>query len=67
MAAQASQAHDSNLDDVGVLSLRDPPTIYLQSSSSDHSTIAASMVEKIEEVMQGSALPSPHPEDRPVA
>ncbi len=65
LVTQAFQSQDNRPDDVGVLSLREPSTTYLLSQVPDHSGIAASMVQRIEEIMQGPMHTPPQPEDRP--
>lgn len=67
LVAQAFQSHDSSPDDVGVFSLREPSTVYLLSQASDHSAVATSIVEQIEEFIRGPMPPSPPPEARPFA
>ena len=65
LVADAYRSQDDGPDDVGVLSLREPPTTYLLSQAWDHSAVAASIVEQIEDIMQGPAPPPSLPEDRP--
>jgi hypothetical protein len=65
LAAQAYVGQDHSPDDVGVLSMRDPVTLYRLSEVSDRTAIAVSVVERLEEFMEGPSTPPPGHEDRP--
>jgi hypothetical protein len=67
LAAQAFRDQEHAPDDVGVLSIREPPTLYLLSQVRDASAVAASIVERMEETIQETPPPPPLPEDRPPA
>jgi len=67
LVAQAFETQEGAPEDVGVLSIREPPTAYLLSEVSDRSTIAASIMERMEEIIRGTISPPPPPEDRPTA
>jgi hypothetical protein len=51
--------------DLGVLSIREPATLYLQSEAADWSSIAGTVVERIEDSIWGNPSPLPPPEHRP--
>ena len=66
LVAKAYHSQGDGPDDVGVLSLREPVVAYFLSAVSDPSTLAASLVEHIEEIIGGGPPPPPpRPEDRP--
>lgn len=68
MLALVSQAYDGQdypLDDVGVLSIREPGRLYLLSEVSDRSAAASSIVDGLEKAVLGTALPPAPLEDRP--
>ena len=65
LVARAFETQEGAPEDVGVLSIREPPTAYLLSEVSDRSGIAALIVEQMEEIIQGTTPPPPPPEDRP--
>ena len=67
LVARAFEIRESAPEDVGVLSIREPPTAYLLSEVSDRSRIAALIVEQVEGIIQGTTPPPPPPEDRPAA
>jgi len=52
-------------DDVGVLSLRDPVSAYLLGDGRSPRALAASLIERIEDLILGSSTPPPSPEERP--
>lgn len=61
----AYQDQDGAPDDLAVLSMREPPTVYRFSEAVDNSALVASIVEQIEEGIRGAGLPPLAPEDRP--
>jgi hypothetical protein len=63
---QAYENQGSGPDSVGVLSMREPVTLYKLSDISDRSAIATSVVERLEELIEGPIAPPSSPEDRPV-
>jgi hypothetical protein len=65
LIAQACENEEGAPDDFGVLSLREPTILYLLSEAADWSGVAATLVERIEDIIQGPALPPPQPEDHP--
>ena len=65
LIAQACGSKEDAPDDLGVLSLREPTTLYLLSEAAGWAGVAATLVERIEDIIQGPALPPPQPEDRP--
>lgn len=66
LAAQAYESDDEAApEDVGVLSILEPPTPYLLSQASDRPAAAASIVERIEDIIEGTIFPPTSPEDRP--
>jgi hypothetical protein len=67
LVAQAYESQDGGPEDVGVLSMHEPPTLYLLSQVSDPSVAAASIVDHIEDIIQGTTSPPPPPEDHPFA
>ena len=67
LVAQAYQSREDGPEDVAVLSIREPPALYLLSQVRDRSAIAALMVERVEKTIQGTVQPPAAPEDRPAA
>lgn len=66
LAAQAYEKQEGAPEDVAVLSIREPPTLYRLSETGDWSSVAASVVERLEEIIEGPSSPPPSPGDHPV-
>jgi hypothetical protein len=67
IAAQAYEANGINLENVGLLSLREPARLYLLTDVPRQTALAASLVERIEGAMRSPFPHQPQPEDRPFA
>ncbi len=63
LVAQALEGSDSAPEDIGVLSMREPPRLYKLSDMPDQSALAASVVDWVEEVIRGFS-PTPLPSER---
>jgi hypothetical protein len=65
LIAQKYEGLEGAPEDLGVLSLREPVTLHLQSEAADWSGVAASIVDRIEEAIEGPAPPPPAPGQHP--
>lgn len=64
LVAHAYREKDDGPDDVGLLSLREPARAYYLSDVPEQSALAASIVERFENIIQGPPT-APQPEERP--
>lgn len=65
LAAQSYEAYRDGPTDIGVLSMRDPPSFYPLSAAPDHSAAAIAMLEHVEETILETTLPPPPAEEHP--
>jgi hypothetical protein len=65
LVAQAFEGQEGAPEDIGVLSMREPPRLYRLSDVADQSALAASSVDRLEETIRGATPPSPPAERRP--
>ena len=66
LAAQAFESHDNPPDSLGVLSVRDPISLYRLSDVADQSWLAALVVDQLEDMIRNTPTkpptsPDPHP------
>jgi hypothetical protein len=67
LAAQAYQGQEFGPDDVGVLSMHEPPSLYRLSQVPARSALSTSAIEHIEGLIYGAMSEPTRREDRPVA
>ena len=65
LIAQACRMQRGKLNNVGVFSLQDPIRLYLLSDVPEQTALAATLVGRIEEMLQAPLASRPQPEDRP--
>ena len=63
--AQAFEGQQGVPDDIGVLSMREPPAAYLLSDVPNQDMLAARVIARLEDIFRGSTPPAPQREDRP--